>query len=493
MAAEARVMSENLKQAASWPEAACTRAAAELRRFRGPVLIDLDETLYLRNSTEDFIDTARPAILALVLMRLLDVLRPWRWTGGERTRDVWRVRCILLLLPWTRSLWKKRCVRLAAAATNVPLMSALEDRARAGDCEPPVIVTVGFEAIVRPLVDALKVPQAPRIVAARHFAFADRREGKLALTARALGAATIQRALVITDSDQDAALLDVCAVPLLIKWPQARCRPALRGVYLPGQYMTQVKRPGQGYISRGILQEDYALWVLASLSFTQPLLHIVGLLFLLLSFWAVYERGYVDNDEIAAHYEREPTLNPAFYEAPVVTPRWAPWGWALVSGAIGVVMLRGADLHGLYAFGAWVAVLLATYGTFLFYNRLDKLTRIWLYAALQLARGAAFVAVVPISVIGAVAIGAHVLAKWVPYYVHRQSGKGWPKGVHFLPRLLFFVLLSLLLAFATGPAVLLSWPAALLLAWNVFRARHELSAALRSSARSSESYARTFF
>ena len=28
---------------------------------RGPVLLDLDETLYLRNSTEDFIDSARPA------------------------------------------------------------------------------------------------------------------------------------------------------------------------------------------------------------------------------------------------------------------------------------------------------------------------------------------------------------------------------------------------------------------------------------------------
>ncbi len=40
------------------------------------------------------------------------------------------------------------------------------------------------------------------------------------------------------------------------------------------------------------------------------MLHVVGLLFLLLSFWAVYERGYVDNDEIAARYEREPTLNP---------------------------------------------------------------------------------------------------------------------------------------------------------------------------------------
>ena len=228
MAAEARAMTESLEQAASRPGASCNRALGELRRFRGPLLIDLDETLYLRNSTEDFIDTARPALLALLLMRLLDVVRPWRWTGGERTRDVWRVRGILLLLPWTRSAWNKRCVRLAASATNLPLMGALEDRARAGDCEPPIIVTVGFEAIVRPLVNAFKFAQAPRVVATRHFVFSDRAgRAKLALTTRALGAATIERALVITDSDQDADLLDVCAVPLLIKWPQARCRPAL--------------------------------------------------------------------------------------------------------------------------------------------------------------------------------------------------------------------------------------------------------------------------
>jgi hypothetical protein len=30
----------------------------------GPVLVDLDETLYLRNSTEDFINCASPALLA---------------------------------------------------------------------------------------------------------------------------------------------------------------------------------------------------------------------------------------------------------------------------------------------------------------------------------------------------------------------------------------------------------------------------------------------
>lgn len=60
----------------------------------GPLLLDLDETAYLRNSTEDFLDTASPGLPALLLLRLLDAIRPWRWTGGEATRDVWRVQLL---------------------------------------------------------------------------------------------------------------------------------------------------------------------------------------------------------------------------------------------------------------------------------------------------------------------------------------------------------------------------------------------------------------
>ncbi len=95
--------------------------------------------------------------------------------------------------------------------------------------------------------------------------------------------------------------------------------------------------------------------------------------------------------------------------------------------------------------------------------------------------------------IGALAIGAHVLAKWVPYYVYRQGNKSWPKGTHFLPRLLFFVLLGVVVSFATGASLLLSWPAVALLGWNVFRARHELRRAVRAAAPSSEAHAQTFY
>jgi hypothetical protein len=126
------------------------------------------------------------------------------------------------------------------------------------------------------------------------------------------------------------------------------------------------------------------------------------------------------------------------------------------------------------------------------YNRLEKSSRVWLYAVLQLARGAAIVVVVPISVIGAVAIAAHVLAKWLPYYMYRLGGKAWLAVSHFTPRVLFFVIFAVTLSFATGPSVLLNWSAAALLAWTLFRARRQLMTTYQESRRARALGSRTF-
>lgn len=458
-------------------------AIVALLTHSGPVLLDLDETLYLRNSTEDFIDSASPGLLALLLMRILDVLKPWRWTGGEATRDVWRVRVISTLLPWTVHRWKRRAAELAGQFANLRLIAALKTPGRT-----PIIATVGFQPIVAPLIAALGLPQV-RIVAARLSSFADRRDGKLRLVLNALGHDTVRRALVITDSAQDLALLDACARPLRAVWPEARAHRALRGVYLPGQYLTLVKRPGARYIWRGILQEDFAFWVLSSLALAaMPFPHVLGLVFLLISFWAIYELGYVDNDLIAARYESDPKLSSAFLDAPVATPRWQPWIWALACAVIALLLLRWPGQIAVIDLVKWTAVLLATHAWFILYNRFDKSSRVWLFSGLQFARTAAFVVLVPIVPIGAAALGAHVLAKWVPYYVYRLGGKDWPETPFHLTRLLFFVVLALLLAFAEGPASVLTWTGAALLGWNLYRARQELKMACKAAKRLDRSH-----
>src|SRR5215475_9233740 len=93
--------------------------------YKSTIIVDLDETLYLQNSTTDFIDCATPGIFAVIVLKILDIFSPWRWTGGQRTRDIWRVRLVLALFPWTFARWKRRCREHSGLLTNLPLLHAL--------------------------------------------------------------------------------------------------------------------------------------------------------------------------------------------------------------------------------------------------------------------------------------------------------------------------------------------------------------------------------
>jgi haloacid dehalogenase-like hydrolase len=452
-------------------------ALAAVCAHEGPLLVDLDETLYMRNSTEDFIDCARPGPLALVLLRVLDALRPWRLTGGINTRDTWRVCAISTFFPWTAWRWRAKVAFFAERYLNRELKAALESRA-----QPAIIVTTGFRSIVAPLLAAMGFADAP-LIAARMYSFADRRNGKLRMATRELGAETVGRGLVVTDSVNDLEVLQSCARPLRTLWPQARYRRALADVYVPGEYISQIKRPGEHYVFRGILQEDFALWLLSSIGLAvNPATHLVGLLLLLLSFWAIYERGYVDNDLVASRYEADPKLSATFGTGAVATPAVQPWIWALLAGAIGVAVLHTDRMAFVVHFIGWVAVLISTYACFVFYNRLDKVTRVWLYPLLQFARSAALTVVVSIEPAGVAALGAHVLSRWVPYQVYRRSAR-WPDARPELVRLISFVLLSLMIVCSLGLSILLTWSALALLLWNIFRARRDIYAVYNSARR----------
>jgi hypothetical protein len=63
------------------------------------------------------------------------------------------------------------------------------------------------------------------------------------------------------------------------------------------------------------------------------------LLLLLLSFWAIYERGYVDSDLVASRYEHDAKLSATFGSLRVATPAVQPGIWALLAGAAAVAIL----------------------------------------------------------------------------------------------------------------------------------------------------------
>jgi hypothetical protein len=131
----------------------------------------------------------------------------------------------------------------------------------------------------------------------------------------------------------------------------------------------------------------------------------------------------------------------------------------------------------------WYGVLAGTYLWFWLYNRYDKNTRIWMYSGLQLARSVAFVAIVPVTIGGSLAIGAHALARWIPYYVYRLGGDAWPEAPQYLSRLLFLLVLSAIVVVTVGVSALENWTTLAVFAWTVFRARHELRSMLGAAHR----------
>jgi len=455
-------------------QASPDQALAQLSTHEGPLYIDLDGTLYLRNSTEDFIDSARPGLLAAVVLKAFELTKPWRWTGGAPTRDAWRVWVVWTLFPWTRARWRRRVSILAATYANRRLVDALQARKSS-----VAIVTIGFMPIIEPLVRALGFA-TNEIVAAR-FGFRDRIKGKLHLATTAFGDDRVASSLFVTDSPEDLPMLAKCRRPLLTSWPDAHLHRAFERVYIPGDYTSHAKRPGERYIWTAVIQEDLAYWVLSSVALAAaPLRHTLGLSFLLASFWIIYERGYVDNDWAAVHLERDGKLSKGFWSSRVTTPVVQPWAWAVATGAVAVYLLGPSAAVPLNLI-KWLAVLSTTYWVFKLYNRIDKSSRPWLYVVLQFARAAAFLAVVPIVPVGGAALGSLAISRWVSYYLYRRGGGDWPQLDTNVIRLVFFAILAALLCASLGSSVILNWSAALLLAWSVFRARKELPRLLRGA------------
>ncbi len=457
-------------------------ALEAIRKHRGPVLVDLDETLYLRNSTEDFIDTACPAPLAFAMLKLLELLRPWQWTGGQITRDAWRVRLICLFFPWTMILWRRRVTILASRWANRPLLKSLQDN-YASTHKSPMIVTLGFMQVVRPLIYRLGLTDV-KIIAMSPWRLDQRRRGKLDSVTKAIGKVEVGRSLLITDSLDDQDILEQCRNPLRVIWASAQFAEAFGNRHIPGQYLAKIKRPGQQYIYRAILREDFVFWLLCSLSMApNPASHIAGLAFLLFSFWSIYEWGYADNDKIAASYEKKPHLSKEYHSKQVrfSTPR--AWLWSGASGIAGLSILSWPAMPKITGLLAWAGVLLATYFCFMLYNRLDKLTRIWFYAILRLLRIAAFVAIVPVSAVGVAAICAYTISRWIPYLHYRTSGHEWSEERTHTSLLLFFCINCAMLGYVLGWHILIQPTAFALLSWTIFKARHELKAIISTAHR----------
>lgn len=186
------------------------------------VIIDFDETLLLRNSTAEYINSLRPRLLGSILIMLLKIIRPWCWLPGifrgHQTKDWYLVTISTILLPWTLLLWQHRAKTLAEKYSNTEIIDAVHSNPDA----PVIVASLGFNFIITPILRHMPM-RWDSLVGCRFLQGAgDRQQGKLLMMQKVLSKSAIKSAILVTDSEDDLALLQVVEQPCFVLWSGAK-------------------------------------------------------------------------------------------------------------------------------------------------------------------------------------------------------------------------------------------------------------------------------
>ncbi len=455
------------------------------------VIVDFDETLFLRNSTQEYLNSLQPRIVGSFFLAFLSLLKPWNWLPaplkGDISRDWLKVVLATLFFPWTLIVWQLKAKKIALFYSNKTLIKAINKNPNSRI----IISSLGFDFIIRPIVKHLPV-KIEQIICCRFWqGGGDRYKGKLLMTTTALGEDIVKDAVLITDSNDDLPLLSQVSKPCLLVWPEAKNIHAMLDVYIPFFYLEKVKKPGQPYFINEILGNDLLFLILASSWISsQPIIHALSMTFLILSFWCIYETGYMENDLVAEKFEKKPKLTDTYQRYKTRINLWQPWIWSAFFAIPGILLLEltkelPTNLIFKFEFIAlhrtnlltdavsWISVLIFVRVIFWIYNHIDKKTRVWLYPVLQACRCFGFLTVTVSNLVGTMIFTAHVISRWVPYIIYRYAKvDGWPKNIAQLFRVLIFGLLLTAVALGTQDAsILISWQTFAIFTYCAYRGR----------------------
>jgi len=465
-------------------------AAAE-----NPIILDFDETLFLRNSTAEYLNAISPRPLGAAYLLAATVIQPWQWLPGRRANEDSPMDWVLvvlatLLFPWTPLVWRAKAKHIAQANWNEQLLAAIAQNPNA----KVVIATSGFSWIVNPLLKHLPSEVADKIegkaIACRFWqGLTDRAKGTLARLSEKLDQQTIARAIVITaDPQQSAALLSAAKTTYWVQWPEAECVPPMADVYAPLVYSERVKNPGKSHVMKRVIAGHWAFLVIAfSFLSSHFLLNAMGLLLLTISYWCVYEIGYWENDIIGAKYESKPVLSKAFtqYKDKLRLDTAAPWGWAVGLAVPALILLEASKLEQtalaaietaahswrILAFNGiiWVCFLIAVRATFWMYNQFNEEARIWIYPFLQTQKLFGFAMLISTNAVGVVLLLSLAVSRWLHYTIYRCGGDRDQFPLNACCLVLYVLGFSTTMLSSVDPAVLLTWQAGAAFVYCLFR------------------------
>lgn len=404
------------------------RVDSELAAARGQtILVDFDHTLFEGNSTEMFLASARPAFLASLVLAVVRDLLPWGYgsaTKWWRVRDYLSVLATIIVMPWTLVLWRRQAPDLFLKHENTRLAQAIQT---SRECDA-AIISFGFDIVIRQLVRGTYWERIPRI--STPLLGPPRRlfQGKLSMARSALDDEAITEAVFISDSENDADLLDAVRTPLLAA-PVGAMFSAEERQYFPLRYTRLAKFPPYYMVDQFIFVDFLALLMAVGLGWQSNARTLLSCAAMLLSLFCVYEIGYFENDMVATSREQAPTLTTKVEQFRNFPLARHAWGWAATLGLLGIVLsLPGGAWSGamagamLSATAAWALVLIGLRAVFWFYNRQAPLHRIWTYPVLQVIKSLGPLVVLRSTEVGVGLLSAQALTMWIYYIVYRLNG-----------------------------------------------------------------------
>lgn len=456
--------------------------AVQTAAAENTIILDFDKTLFLRDSTAEYLNTVSPRPLGALYLLAIGVLCPWRWFSRwiDEEAAAMSISAFLLTLlcPWTLLVWQVRAKQIAQSYWNQELIAAIAQNPSA----KVVIFTSGISWIVNPLLKHLPDEVAGKIkrpvISCLWQALSNSAASKLQRVQKALDSRTLANAVLITADRQNTALLADVKIPLLVHWPKFEQVPAMSNVYVPLVYSERVKNPGKSHIMKRVIAGHWAFLAIA-FSFLSDhfFLNAFSLLLLTLSYWCVYEIGYWENDVVGDKYESKPKLSETFelYKDKLRLDTSAPWYWAVGLAVPALVLLKASYLNEpvlaavkdaanswqtIAANGAiWIAFLVAVRATFWMYNQFNEEARIWIYPFLQTQKLFGFAMLASTNVVGAILLLSLVVSRWLHYTIYRCGGDRDRFPLNTCCLVLYILGFSAALLSEQNPLLLLSWQA----------------------------------
>lgn len=468
------------------------RSLLEGERPGRRVFVDFDYSLFLSNSTEEFLGCAKPAFLAAFILKLLAFFRPWFLLSRDRGYFVWRdairVWTILILMPWTLLRFKRDAPKLFERYLNHELGETLKHSKQAD----VVVISFGFAFIIRQLIAGSPFAHSTLVASSIWHPARLRQQGKLAHLADNCIAADPETDIVITDCEKDDAdLLATFNNGFHVRWPNEKTQGVHQGIYIPFYYLAKIKRSPE-FLLKSTLLEEYPIFVLAFLLY-QPLhwqIMVSGSL-LFLAFLIIYEIGYHENDHIGARYERAPKLSEEFARQRSYRVEPYAWYWLVALTVIAVLILDQEHISNLLAridipeqralsygaqllIGFWILMAVLVRLTFFVFNHVPLLWRIFVFFPLHLLKYFSPAIIFSLQPAGFALLSAQVIRTWSVYAIRRCGG-----DVEFivsqLIRLMFLIFLLIGFALLTSfETIFGAWQTWVILAWCVVRTIPEM-------------------